>query len=150
MTLQGHRQLNARLKALGATRPIMRTFQLDSIAEAKRLVPRKTGHLERSILPGSVSDSHADIQARTPYAAAVEFGAKPHVIRPKKASILAWPASEGGRRLSGRARKSAGPMIFARKVNHPGSKAQPYLIPGARSALGKLRDALVKRWDGAA
>ena len=150
MTLQGHRQLNARLKALGATRPIMRDFQLESIAEAKRLVPRKTGHLGRSILPGSVSDSHADIQARTPYAAAVEFGVKPHVITPKRAKLLAWPAAEGGRRLSGRARTKSGPLIFARKVNHPGSKAQPYLIPGARNALGKLREALIKRWDGAA
>ena len=149
MSLQGQAKLEARLRALGGTKPMLQAFQLETIAEAKRLVPRKTGHLGRSILAGRVSDDEAVVEARTSYAAAVEFGSRPHVIRPKKARILAWPAAEGDNRLSGRARKGAA-MVFARKVNHPGSKAQPYLVPAAVKAVGKLRDALIARWNSAA
>ena len=49
--------LQRRLKALTDTRDIMRQIQLDTIAGAKAKVPRKTGFLGRSILPGSVSDT---------------------------------------------------------------------------------------------
>jgi hypothetical protein len=156
MSLKGKVQLQRRLKAIGDTQILLREIQLETIAEAKRLVPRKTGHLGRSILPGRVSDDSAIIEARTPYAAAVEFGTKRHVIVPKRASVLAWPASEGGRRLSGRARtragKPTGPTIFAARVNHPGTKAQPYLIPAAEKALERhgFRDLIVKRWNDAA
>jgi hypothetical protein len=156
MSLKGKVQLQRRLKAIGETRDLMAQLQLETIAEAKRLVPRKTGHLGRSILPGHVDDDSAVIEARTPYAAAVEFGTKRHVIVPKRASVLAWPASEGGRRLSGRARtkggKPVGPTVFAMKVNHPGTKAQPYLIPAVKKAFERhgLRNLIVRRWNDAA
>jgi len=155
-SLKGKRQLQARLKAIGQTRTLLQQLQLETIAEAKRLVPRKTGHLGRSILPGRVSRDSAVVEARTTYAAAVEFGTKRHVIVPRHARVLAWPASEGGRRLSGRARtrdgKPTGPTAFATKVNHPGTKAQPYLIPAAEKALRGhgFRDLIIKRWNSAA
>jgi hypothetical protein len=154
MSLRGKRELQARLKAIGQTRGLMAQLQLETIAEAKRLVPRKTGHLGRSIQPGRVDDDSAVIEARTTYAAAVEFGTKRHVIVPKRASVLAWPAAEG-RRLSGRARtkggKPTGPTIFAMKVNHPGTKAQPYLIPAVKKAFERhgLRNLIIKRWNDA-
>jgi hypothetical protein len=154
MSIQGMRQLKARLRAIGETRPILTTLQLETIAGAKARVPRKTGHLGRSIVPGPVSDTHAVIEARTPYAAAVEFGSKPHVIRPKRASVLAWPGSSAGRRLSGRARTGSarGKMVFARLVHHPGTKAHSYLIAAAREVLGKhgIRDVIVDKWNDAA
>ena len=156
MSLRGKRQLQARLKAIGETQVLLREIQLETIAEAKRLVPRKTGHLGRSIFPGRVSDDSAIIEARTPYAAAVEFGTKRHVIVPKRARVLAWPATQGGRRLSGRARtkggKPTGPTAFAMKVNHPGTKAQPYLVPAAEKALRRhgFKNLIVKRWNDAA
>jgi hypothetical protein len=151
-TVKGKRELQARLHAISDLSDLLRTLQLETIAGAKARVPRKTGHLGRSILPGPVSDTQAVIEVRTPYAAAVEFGSKPHVIRPKRASVLAWPSSESGRRLSGRARTNAGDMTFARKVNHPGTKAQPFMIPAAKEALAKrgLVDAIVTRWNDAA
>jgi len=154
--LRGKRQLQARLKAIGQTRTLLQQLQLETIAEAKRLVPRKTGHLGRSIVPGRLSDDSAVVEARTTYAAAVEFGTKRHIIVPRHARVLAWPASEGGRRLSGRARtkggKPTGPTAFAMKVNHPGTKAQPYLIPAAKAAFERhgLRDIIVKLWNQAA
>ena len=151
--LRGRRQLQNRLKAIGDTSQLLRQIQLETIAGAKARVPRKTGHLGRSIVPGPVSDTHASVEARTPYAAAVEFGTKPHVIVPKAASVLAWPGSPANRRLSGRARSSVtkGDMVFAAKVEHPGTKAQPYLIPAAQEAIKRHGvEGIVENWNRAA
>lgn len=151
MTLHGRVQLDRRLRAIGDTRDLMRVIQLETVAGAKKRVPRKTGHLARNIIRGRVSSQHAIVEARTPYAATVEFGSKPHVIEPKKARMLAWPESGGDRRLSGRARsKVKGRMIFAKKVHHPGTKPQPYLIPAAKDAVHKALDSIVRAWNDAA
>lgn len=155
MTLQGGDALIRRLRSLEESRVVLREVQLRSIAEAKARVPRKTGHLGRSIVPGSITATHATIEARTPYAAAVEFGSRPHIIKPVRASVLAWPVA-GARRLSGRARtsggKAVGPFIRAKLVHHPGTKPQPYLIPAIRKVLtsGGWRDLIINRWNGAA
>ena len=153
MTLQGKAQLQRRLHAIGETQHMLRRVQLVAIAEAKAQVPRKTGHLGRSIVAGPVTDDHAVIEARTPYAAAVEFGSRPHVIEPTKASVLAWPGSPKNRRLTGKARvgTKSGDMVVAAKVNHPGTKPHPYLIPAARKALKLVGlDGIVERWNDAA
>lgn len=150
--LEGDDALLRRLRAIGEPRPFLRALQLETIVEAKRLVPRKTGYLGRSIVPGSITGRSAFVEARTPYAAAVEFGSRPHVIRPKRGSVLAWPADASGRRLSGRRRTNAGRLIIARKVNHPGTKAQPYLVPGAKRALSRagFKNIVYKKWNEAA
>lgn len=147
----GQEALLRRLKAIGEPRPLLRALQLQTIREAKLLVPRKTGHLGRSIVAGSVTGNSATVEARTGYAAVVEFGSKPHVIRPKNGKVLAWPAA-GNARLSGRARTGSGRRIIARIVHHPGTKPQPYLVPGAKAALtkGGFRDTVVKNWNNAA
>lgn len=145
----GFRELQARLTALGQTEPFMRALQISTISEAQKLVHRKTGFLQRNIVPGAVSKDRAVIAARTPYAAALEFGAKPHIIRPKNAKVLAWG---GSRRLTGRLRSGGKATHFAALVHHPGSKPYPYLIPGARRAVKSagLRDVIVKTWNTAA
>lgn len=127
----------------------MRALQLSAIHEAQARVPRKTGLLQRRILPGPLSDTEAVIEARTPYAAPVEYGSKPHIIRPKRAKVLAWG---GARRLSGSLRSGAAPTNFATLVHHPGSRAKPYLVPGAKAALKKagILGTIIDRWNGAA
>lgn len=137
----------ARLRAMGHTNVEMKALQLSAIREAKLLVHRKTGHLGRSIVPGTVTKDHAVIEARTPYAATLEFGSKPHIIRPRKAKVLAWG---GTRRLSGTLAKGSSPTHFARIVHHPGTKPYPYLIPGAKKALQGLKDVIVRTWNEAA
>ena len=130
-------------------RVILRAWQMRAVASAKRKVPRKTGNLGRSIHAGSITDTTATIEASASYAAAIEFGARPHVIVPRNAKVLAWG---GARRLSGSLRKGASPTNFARKVNHPGNRAHPFLGPGGQEALGQVDMAreIVLRWNGAA
>lgn len=63
--------------------------------------------------------------SRAPHALFVHWGTRPHKIRPKKRKTLRWA--------------SGGKFIFAREVNHPGYKGDPYLIRAA--------DAAVRRFD---
>jgi hypothetical protein len=149
VTLVGAVSLRKRLKAIKDVKPILRDIQLTAVAEAKRRVPRKTGHLGRSIQAGRLTDREARIEARANYAAHVEFGTKPHVIRPRHKKALAW-APAGQTRLSGAPRKGA-KRIFAKEVHHPGTKAQPYLRPGVEAAVEKQTVArIVAKWNGAA
>jgi hypothetical protein len=136
-----------RLKAIGEPEPLLRALQVSTIHEAQALVPRKTGLLQRRIVPGAITNGYAIVKADTPYAAPVEFGSKPHIIRPKNGRVLAWG---GHRRLSGRLRSGSKPTNFAAFVHHPGSKAHPYLIPGAKKATAGMKDVIVSQWNSAA
>lgn len=148
--LEGQDALIRRLKAIGEPKPLLRAIQLQTVREAKLLVPRKTGNLGRSIVPGDLSASSATVEARARYAAFVELGTRPHTIRPKNKRTLAFPAP-GSATLAGRT-KVGGRRIFAKVVHHPGTKPKPYLLPGARKALarGGFRDRIVKNWNEAA
>ena len=145
--IQGSRELQARLRAIANTKPMMTKIAIASVSSAKALVPRKTGNLARTIRIGVVTDHSLEIVAGgrrdVGYAAAVEFGTKAHTIVPRKAKVLAWG---GGRTLGGRLRSGSRPTNFARKVRHPGSRAKPYLVPGlefgvARGAVDAITDA---------
>jgi hypothetical protein len=148
--LIGADKLRRRLKALETGRPILKTIQLAAVAEAKARVARKTGHTARTIAPGALGDRYTIVQAAgaAPF---LEFGTKPHVIRPRTKGVLSWPANASGRRLSGRARTSSGRRIFARVVHHPGTKPQPFLLPGAIAAVRSVGiKSVVDAWNDAA
>lgn len=59
------------------------------------------------------------------YAPHVEEGTRPHVIRPRKKRALRFPA--GGRE------------VFARQVQHPGTKGVHMLKRGAAAAAPRVR-----------
>lgn len=157
-------QLEARLRAIDPSRSnstIMRKLALRTVREAKILVPRKTGTLGRSIQPKDVQATHALVVATANYAAFVEFGTRPHVITPKARKALRWAATAAGRRLSGTPRKAAqrgelGGVVFARIVHHPGTRPEPFLLPGAKKAVASsggesgILAEIVKEWNGAA
>lgn len=68
-----------------------------------------TGHLARSITPFH-SRIVAGVGTNVPYAAAMNNGSKPHVIKPKTKKAL---------KFNGR---------FAKKVNHPGTPPRPFML----------------------
>lgn len=109
-TLIGATDFRNRLKAVGNRRLILGMVATQAVAEAKLLVPRQTGNLGRTIRVGRVTDGDAEVRAggtaKVGYAAYVEFGTGPHIIRPVRAKVLAWPATAAGRRLTGSARSS--------------------------------------------
>lgn len=79
---------------------------------AKEKAPYKTGNLKKDIKVISYSHKKAIVgnTKLAPYARFVHEGTKPHIIKAKNKKVL---ASKG--------------KIFGKKVNHPGTKANPYL-----------------------
>lgn len=96
---------------------------------------RRTGKLYASIKQ-QLTEQATSIEGRVysdgsvPYAAIHEFGGttSPHVILPKTASVLAF--------------QMGGKTVFAKSVNHPGSKIpeRSYM----RSALTAMRDKIIE------
>ncbi len=84
------------------------------VNESKAIAPFKTGNLKKDIRVFKADQTSVTIgnSKLAPYAKFVHFGTKPHIIRVKKARVLA--------------NKKSG-IIFGKKVNHPGTKANPYL-----------------------
>lgn len=87
-----------------------------------------TGSLSAGTLTGIVSSS-------LPRALWVEEGTEAHVIRPRKKKALRWASNGTG----------AEGWRFAKKVNHPGTKAKPFLKP----ALASKREAIEAKFESA-
>lgn len=115
----------------------MRDSVLLTQNNASKIVPgrfkNQTGNLRRSI---SQKVFGADkglvfVNDTAPYGEYVEFGTKPHVIRPKNRKMLAF--------------KSNGITIFAKKINHPGSKPYPFMEPAFQESqpqIERIYDAI--------
>ena len=72
-----------------------------------------TGHLRRGIstdIKGLEATIHT---SNIKYAPGVEYGTRAHIIRPKNKKFLYWKGAKHP----------------VKQVNHPGSRAKPYLIP---------------------
>ena len=144
-------QLRARIEAIKPNRGLMAKIALSAVREQKLLAPRKTGNLGRSIHLGAVTPTRAETVASADYAIYVERGTRPHVIRPRNRKALRWAADSGSARLSGSPR-TGGRVRFARRVQHPGSKAKPFMVPGAKKAVeaAGLKATVVEQWNRAA
>jgi len=110
-------------------RPVLRRVHSSltrKIATQARVdVPVRTGHLGRSIREDpqvftSPLCVTGGVTAHARYAAAVHGGTRPHVIRPRNPAgrlSFEWP--------------KAGGRVFLRRVNHPGTRARPFLTNAA-------------------
>lgn len=71
----------------------------------------------------------------------VNFGTKPHTIRPRNKKVLAWsggrrsPKTKPGAIKSNKGRSGRGATVFARAVRHPGTDAR------------KFDEVIVKKWQ---
>lgn len=95
--------------------------RVDVQNEARRRAPVDTGRLRSSIVSRAERSGRQVgyvIGTNVSYAAAVEDGTSPHVIKPSKKKALYWPGA-------------AHPVG---KVNHPGTRAQPFLRPAVEMA----------------
>lgn len=110
-----------------ASRSELREAARQVVNRARVLCPVDTGRLRASIraeqprffsLRGSVTVG-SDVE----YAGFVNDGTKPHRIRPRNAKVLRF--NVGGR------------TVFARVVNHPGTKAKPFLDRALREVAAQ-------------
>jgi len=148
VTVKGIPELHTRLERIKPSPELMRTLGLSAIREQKLLVPRKTGNLGRSIGLGSISPTAVVTRATAVYAAFVEFGTRAHEIVPRARKALRFAPSGSGR-LSG-APRSGGPVVFAKRVRHPGTRPKPFMVPGAHKAVegAGFKDTIIRLWNG--
>ena len=96
----------------------MRSFTRQVVSQAKDLAPVRSGNLKRNIVADPVRrvgpwSLASGVSSLANYSAPVHDGARPHVIRPKNARALRFEIGDR--------------VVFARRVNHPGQRAQPFL-----------------------
>lgn len=141
----------------------MKRIALRVVREQKLMVPRKTGNLGRSIRIGAVTPKSAETIAGAKYAIFVETGTKAHDIYPTTKKALSWKTGGTRKRqrveVAGRSffaeaapKRSKKTVHFAKRVRHPGTKAKPFMVPGAQKALQDegLADVVVAAWNEAA
>lgn len=108
-------------------------------AEMEARVPVRTGKLKQSIEVRPQGDK-VIVGPDTFYANYVEFGTKPHVIEAKNKKALAFTMN--------------GQKVVVKKVNHPGTRAQPFVRPAFDAWVdtlgGLVAEANVKRFERAA
>ena len=97
--------------------------------EARRVAPKKTGGLAASIRGRLTQKATGEIVASAEHASHVESGTRPHEIRARFASALRWEDGDG--------------VHFARRVQHPGTRPQPFMGP----AYLKAERVLVARGE---
>jgi len=94
----------------------------DVVNALVRRVPVDTGFLKNSINYRVIGDVIEIYMAD--YGKYVEFGTPPHIIKAKDAKALKFNKN--------------GKAIYATKVNHPGTRAQPFIRPTLRNDLGGI------------
>ncbi|MFI1166562.1 hypothetical protein ACH4UM_23900 [Streptomyces sp. NPDC020801] len=83
------------------------------LTDAREYVPKRSGRLAES-LRAEVHDKVLRVGSLdVNYATDVEMGTSPHVILPRNKKALSWPDADH-------------PVA---RVNHPGTRPQPYLRP---------------------
>jgi len=87
--------------------------------------PVKTGFLRESIIIRKGRQS-VEVAPTASYAAYVEFGAKPHIIKPVHASVLAF--------------ELRGQTVFARSVQHPGFKGRFFVKNTKEECLPQIQE----------
>lgn len=128
---------------------LMHEFAHTGKAFAMKLAPKQS-YLLMSRIEGTVRNLGTNEPAIVlgvrglKYAAAMETGAKPHTIVPRNKKWLRW-FSEGykGKTVHVPAGVHAPAYLYEnwrKRVNHPGNKPQPYLVP----AITRLRPLLIQ------
>ncbi len=123
--------------AVAAERTIVREVLVDAVrlgADHARELHRfqnRSHDLEDSIRGVMVGEWEGIIEATAPYASEVEEGTPEHTIEPKEKLVLHWTDEDGEEH-------------FARIVEHPGTKAMPFIQPAA-SAAGRWAKGEIQR-----
>lgn len=120
--------------AQGEAVKLIRRGQRQVIAAAKQKAPWDTGALSKSHVEGPIKTTRsrvlAEVAATQEYGLAVHEGTRPHVIHPRKAKALSWQSGQG--------------RVFARSVNHPGTKPRPWLLNSLKQVGPRLGFAVSK------
>jgi hypothetical protein len=105
--------------------------------EVKDAMPKRTGLTAASVNSDTYSTPEGAIGvvgSASPIALFIEEGTRPHEIRAVRAKALAFNLGEGG------------PLVFAKVVHHPGTKAQHIFA----NTLDRNEGNIVRQFENAA
>lgn len=99
-------------------------------ADARTNAPVDTGRMAQAIKEDPITSDGpfrvtGSVTSHAPYSVFVHEGTRPHVIRPRNASALRF--------------KAGGETIFASSVNHPRTRARPFLTNAVARVLRDLQ-----------
>lgn len=120
---------NSRTVFRQGTSRMIRRVTIAIQAASLPFVPVDKGFLRNSI-GVTLSTFLGKVEARAPYAIFVHEGTAPHVIAAKNRKVL-----------------SDGSQIFGKRVNHPGTKAQPFFTRGIRASEAKITSLISQDMD---
>ena len=110
---------------------VLRRYSEAAALTASRLAPKRTGRLAASIRYRREGEMSYSVGSELRYAPYVEFGTKPHRIRPISAKALVFTVGAT--------------KVFAKAVNHPGSKEKPFLRPAFKEVEPRLKAELAAK-----
>jgi len=110
---------------------VLRRHAEAAASTASRLAPKRTGRLAASIRYRREGEMSYSVGSGLRYAPFVEYGTKPHLIRPVSAKVLAFTVGAA--------------KVFAKIVKHPGSKERPFLRPAFKEIEPKLKAELTAK-----
>ena len=98
---------------------------------ARREAPIKTGNLRRSITKNKPSKFVGELRSNArsngkPYWPMVQYGTGPHTITPKNGNFVVF--------------EKGGETVFARKVSHPGTAANPFVTRTLNRSLPLFKE----------
>ena len=106
---------------------IVREVADSALSHARALTPVRSGRLRGSLRIEAHGGTELHVVmggSRAPYAPYVEYGTRPHVIRPRRAEALRFEIE--------------GDMVYARLVHHPGTRPMEIMARAADLAMKRV------------
>ena len=138
--------LQAALNALGGVAgPLVDASMAEAIdvisarVRARIDVHTKTGAMLRSLKVEKLAERHYRISmddTMAPHAKFVHDGTRPHLIKPKNKRMLRWPGGGSG-------------FVFAKSVNHPGYRGDPWFDQIAPEVQPLINAAISRKLSAA-
>jgi hypothetical protein len=112
----------------------------------------RTGAVDRSVevVGGGIAGGASALvflnRSVTPVGEFIHGGTRPHVIRPRRRTMLRWASSGfSGPMIPGGVGRSG--FAFSREIHHPGTKADPFLYQAADRKRGAVEQHIQRAID---
>lgn len=116
--------------ALTETARLVRDGAREDTGAMKRSIRTPTQRRSGNVYTGVIEIPVSGIPSQRRKALWQEKGTRPHVIRPRTRKVLRF--------------RTGGEVVFAQKVNHPGTEAKPFFYPVLNGWSQRVRDAYRK------